>query len=160
MFSPSIRSTFPHWITNRRFQGYNKWLMVEKLSSTALMEVLARISAIRDRRRAEFSGQNVVPQIFSERCKLLEGSSHPEFHKELPLPRACLRARLLIAHSRHLVLRCYTDCVHKPSGCMQTSNSWILLFVTPFFPLASQCQGWRKNAKKNKKLTSNDKGKL
>lgn len=97
--------------------------------------------------RAEFSGQNVVPQIFSERCKLLEGSSHPEFHKELPLPRACLRARLLIAHSRHLVLRCYTDCVHKPSGCMQTSNSWILLFVTPFFPLASQCQGWRKNMK-------------
>lgn len=145
MFSPSIRSTFPHWITNRRFQGYNKWLMVEKLSSTALMGVLARISAIRDRGARNFRVKMSFRKYF--RCKLLEGSSHPEFHKELPLPRACLRARLLIAHSRHLVLRCYTDCVHKPSGCMQTSNSWILLFVTPFFPLASQCQGWRKNIK-------------
>lgn len=34
--------------------GYNKWLMVEKLSSTALMEVLARISAIKDRGARDF----------------------------------------------------------------------------------------------------------
>lgn len=35
-------------------EGYNKWLMAEKLSSTALMEVLARISVIRDRGSRNF----------------------------------------------------------------------------------------------------------